>query len=99
MADFTPWIAPILFVATAIGWAIKYGQDQAKVLARLDRVEDEIKRLEKQFETDVAQNYAQHREFYETKNSTIEIKSDMKHIMRTLDEMKNMLERRGGNRE
>jgi hypothetical protein len=90
MTELSPWIAPILFFATVIGWAMKYGSDKTKIVARIEAVE----KMEKLIENDRAYNLKQHEEFYKNRDMTNELKADMRHIMASIDEIKKMLERR-----
>jgi hypothetical protein len=96
MTDFTPWIELFLFVATVIGGSIKYGSDQQRLKSKNDMQDLKIDNLQKQCDDDKGHNLEQHKEFYANRDATTELKSDMKHIMGSLEDIKKLLgERRG----
>ena len=84
----------LLFAGTVIAWAVKYGGDQQKLKSKNDIQDLKIDSLQKQCDDEKIHNAKQHEEFYENKNATIEIKSDMKHIMSSLEDIKGMLSTR-----
>ena len=94
------WIIPsVLFVATVIGWAVKYGADQ-QALKSENRMQDmRIDNLEKSLEDEKLHNATQHNEFYDVKSTTIGLKSDMQHILGSLAKIEGMLERRRETRD
>jgi hypothetical protein len=98
MEDITSWITPTLFVATVVGWAMKYGSDQQAQKSKNEMQDMEIDALKRNFQAEKEHNAMQHREFYDYGKETIAIKSDIKHIMSTLDEIKIILGSRASQR-
>ena len=94
MSDITPWIPTILFVATVVGWAMKYGADQQNLKSKNELQDVEIQALKQSFKDEKEHNAMQHREFYDYGKETIGIKSDLKHIMASIDQIKALLDRR-----
>lgn len=81
----------ITFIATIVGWGMKYAADQQTLKSKNEMQDMQITEMKKQMDQDREHNLKQHEEFYENKNVTIELKNDMKHIMASLDDIKAML--------
>lgn len=84
-------LSAIIFIATVVGWAVKYGSDQQKLRSKNDMQDLKIDMLEKSLVDEKAHNAKQHEEFYQNKSVTIELKNDMKHIMAGIEEIKLMV--------
>ena len=80
-----------IFIFTVLGWAIKYGSDQQKLESRNEVQDIKMNNLEKMICDDKSLNEKEHAEFYATNKTAIELKSDMKYILSSLDEIKKML--------
>lgn len=97
--DLAQWIPTILFAATVFGWAMKYGADQQKLKSKNEMQDAEITNIKEAFKDEKDHNARQHQEFYDYGKETIGIKSDIKHMMGSIDQIKIMLERRSSNRD
>lgn len=87
------------FIASLVGWGIKYGSDKQKIESKNEMQDSQIAELKKAQAEDRKKNEEQHKEFYDNKDTVIKLGSDMDHIKKSLDEIKGLLEngRRGFN--
>lgn len=89
-------ITIVLFVGTVLGAAVKYGSDQRSLRSEMEMLKQRQDQLRIEFSEEKTHNSRQHEEFYLVKNDTIELKTDMKHIMLGIEEIKRLLgDRRG----
>jgi len=91
MTELLPWLTIAGFALTIGTMLVKHGMDKAFVKAGYDALQKDIERLEKLIEADRAHNLKQHEEFYSNRNDTIELKTDMKYIKKTMENIENML--------
>jgi len=97
MMELLQWLGPSALLGL-IGAVIKFSGDYSKVKTILDVQKRDIERIEKTIETNQAANKEQHEVFYQNQRDTLELKSDMKHLITSVDNITKMLERRGENR-
>jgi len=84
----------ILFFITILGMAVKYGMDMQRLASTNDLQNMRLTNIENDVKAEKAHNASQHIEFYENRNWTIELKTDMKHIMDSLIDIKEILSSR-----
>jgi hypothetical protein len=103
------WIGGGIAIATFIGALVKQGMDHATAMAELkaeNRLQDQraatfkddLESLKLEQASEKAHNAKQHEEFYQSNKAmnkdTIELKSDMKHMMGTLSRIEGLLQER-----
>lgn len=93
---FVQLITIVIFLGTVLGAAMKYGRDQEKLESKNQLQDQRISTIEKTVDAEKTHNAEQHKEFYKTQTDTVELKVDMRHILTSLEDIKNLLgDRRG----
>ena len=89
-------ITILAFLGTGFGAAAKYGADMQQLRSKNDWQDDQFRDLKDRMESDKAKNYEQHKEFYAHKEASTKMEKDVEYIMKSLDEIKGLLEKRRG---